>query len=375
MGLMWAVEEGDRMGLIRPSEGYGAQVEKELWERVEAAFAFREGDRVPIWDYIDNADVVNHFKRPGDSYDEAMVRVYHGLGIDLCRGYGRSFSEEDEGKVVEGGDLSWRISGRTAWVTRYPIRSIEDLKRYEPRIVGDEELRRWVEGMRRMQRMFAPKTVFVPGGGCGFHATYGLMGQELFCYAIYDAPGEVMRIMEAMNENAVRYAKAAAEERLCPIYFIGDDIAYKGGLMFSPDFLRKTFIPCLKRTIEPLKEAGIWVVFHSDGNLWEIIDDLIDAGVDGLNPIEPLAGMDLGELKRRYGDKLVLVGGIDCSQLLPFGSREEIEEAVKEAMRVAAPGGGFVIGSSSEIVPSTPLENVLAFYEACHRYGRYPIDL
>ncbi|RKY03359.1 hypothetical protein DRP77_06255 [Candidatus Poribacteria bacterium] len=88
---------------------------------MEAAFFFREGDRVPIWDYIDNADVVDHFKRPGDSYDEAMVRVYHGLGIDLCRGYGRSFSEEDEGKVVESRDVSWRISGRTAWVTRYPI--------------------------------------------------------------------------------------------------------------------------------------------------------------------------------------------------------------------------------------------------------------
>lgn len=118
----------------------------------------------------------------------------------------------------------------------------------------------------------------------------------------------------------------------------------------------------------------IWgVLFHSDGNLWQIMDDLLDAGIDGLNPLEPLAGMELKPLKKRYGNRLILVGGIDCSQLLPLGTPEEIRQAVQRAMQVAAPGGGLFIGSSSEINPATPLENVLAFYSACHEYGRYPI--
>lgn len=124
-----------------------------------------------------------------------------------------------------------------------------------------------------------------------------------------------------------------------------------------------------------LIDAGIKVIFHSDGNLWQILDDLLNAGIDGLNPIEPLAGMDLGKLKRRYGKRLVLVGGIDCSVLLPLGTPEQIHNAVKEAIRVAAPGGGFFIGSSSEITPSTPLENVLAFFEACRTHGRYPVQV
>jgi uroporphyrinogen decarboxylase len=83
--------------------------------------------------------------------------------------------------------------------------------------------------------------------------------------------------------------------------------------------------------------------------------------------------MELELLKKRYGDRLILVGGIDCSQLLPLGTPDDIRREVQRAVRVAAPGGGFFIGSSSEVNPATPLENVLAFYEACREYGRYPV--
>jgi uroporphyrinogen decarboxylase len=178
-----------------------------------------------------------------------------------------------------------------------------------------------------------------------------------------------------LNANAARICHAAARERLAPLFFIGDDIAYKNGLLFSPKFLRETFLPCLRACCEPLNNVGIKVIYHSDGNLMDIVDDLVEAGIAGLNPIETIAGMDLGVLKKRYGRRLILVGGMDCSQLLPLGTVGEIRAAVKKAMHLAAPHGGLFIGSSSEIVPATPLENVLAFYEACRNYGRYPIRL
>jgi uroporphyrinogen decarboxylase len=83
--------------------------------------------------------------------------------------------------------------------------------------------------------------------------------------------------------------------------------------------------------------------------------------------------MDIGFLKKRYGKNLILVGNVDCSQVLPLGTVEQVIEATKECIRRASPGGGHFIGSSSEIVPSTPVENVLAFYQACHQFGTYPI--
>ena len=85
-----------------------------------------------------------------------------------------------------------------------------------------------------------------------------------------------------------------------------------------------------------------------------IVEDLISAGIDGLHPLEPLAGMDIGLLKRRYGSKLVLVGNVDCSQLLPFGTRDEIRNAVKACLRAASPGGGHFINSSTQVLPSHP---------------------
>jgi uroporphyrinogen decarboxylase len=338
-------------------------------ERILTSLHHRQGDRVPIWDYLDNRAIFEHFNPDGADFDQGMVKVYHELGIDLCRGYGASYSEAQEGESSENS----LVSGRTNWATRYPIESLADLGDYEPRLPTDESLGGWLAGIRRQQEAFEPYTMYVPGGGCGFHDTYGLMGVGLFSLAIYDARDDLERVLWGMNQASVKYAQAAAEARLCPIFFIGDDIAYKGTTLFSPQFLRETFVECLRRTTEPVKNAGMKVIFHSDGNVMPVLDDMIDAGIDGLNPIEPIAGMDIGFLKRRYGNHLVLVGNVDCSQVLPLGTRQEVIEATKECIRRASPGGGHFIGSSSEIVPSTPVENILAFYETARQYGRYPI--
>ena len=346
--------------------------------RILAALNHEEEDRVPIWDYLDNRAIVDHTCPDWTDYDAAMVQVYHTLGIDACRGYGGSYAETDDGTVTSSEDdvTERKVSGRSNWVTRYPIKNLEDLSQYETDIPDEDWLRgEWTDMLRETLARFEPRTMYVPGAGCGFHATYGLMGQELFSYAIYDDPVNVERILEAQTERAYRIARASVEARLSPIYFIGDDVAYKGALLFSPDFLRRTFIKSLAKCIQPAKAAGQKVIFHSDGYLMEILDDMIDTGIDGLNPIEPLAGMDIGYLKKRYGRNLVLVGNVDCSQTLPLGSVQDVIEATKQCLNAAGHGGGLFIGSSSEIVPSTPVENILAFYEACRTWGTYPLKI
>jgi hypothetical protein len=335
---------------------------------------FEEADRVPIWDYLDNRDIWNYFAAPGDTYEQGIVKVYHGLGIDLCRGYGASYTTQDDGKVTQSGKVQYRVTGRSLWVEKKPIQSLEDLRAYQPPVAAKQAVRQnWLPEIRRRQKLFEPFTIYVPGHGCGFHATYGLMGLQLFSYAIFDSRSEVDRTMDVLCANAVLHAELCAEEKLSPIFFVGDDIAYKNRLMCSPQFLRETFIKCLRRVCAPLRAAGIKVVFHSDGNVTEILDDMIDAGINGLNPIEPLAGMDIGLLKKRYGRNLILVGNVDCSQVLPLGTPAEVVKATRECIRAASRGGGHFIGSSSEIIPSTPLENILAFYRACRHYGRYPV--
>lgn len=356
-----------------------AALDRAVEERIARSINFEEGDRVPIWDYIDNPSAIDHFAPGEEDLLAANVKVYHGLGIDLCRGFGGSYAAERNGEqhTDDEGAVRSIISGQTCWSVRKAIRSIEELRAYKPPAPRDIEQMRaeWVPHVRAVQAAFAPLTMYVPGHGCGFHGTYDMMGLQLFSYAIYDCPAEVERLIEAGNVPGVHIARIAAEAKLCPLFFIGDDIAYKQRLMFSPEFLRRTFIRALRNMCEPLRNAGIKVIFHSDGNVTDILDDMIEAGISGLNPIEPLAGMDIGWLKRRYGKELILVGNVDCSQVLPLGTVAEVVAAAQECLRQAAPGGGHFIGSSSEITPSTPLENVLAFYEACREHGRYPIRL
>jgi len=346
-------------------------LDKAVEDRILKSLNFQEGDRVPIWELIDNYGIYKYFAGDEEDYTRGMVKVFHGLGIDMCRGLAGSYAPSDEGRTIG----SHVIMGSTLWQTEFPIKSLEDLKKYEPPRVTPEHADNWVAHCRQMQELFAPYTMYVPVGGCGFHETYGLMGLELFSFAIYYARDNIERILWIINENNTQYTKAAAEHNLCPIHCIGDDVAYKNAIMFPPDFMRETFIECLRRTIEPLKKAGIKTIFHSDGYVMPIMDDMIAAGIDGLNPIEPIAGMDIGHMKRQYGEKLVLVGNVDCSQMLPLGTREEVIEATKTCIREASPGGGHFIGSSSEIVPATPVENILAFYETVHEYGKYPIAI
>lgn len=350
-------------------------LDPQVERRILAGLNHEESDRVPIWDYLDNRGIVDHLCPGWTDYDSAMVKVYHTLGIDLCRGYGASFAEEDDGRTRENdGVVQSKVSGRTNWTVQHQIESLENLKEYQVELPDEDWIRStWLDRERAQMARFEPYTMYVPGGGCGFYDTMHLMGQEFFSYAMYDDPSNVERILEAKTECSYRFAKAVADAKLAPVFFMADDVAYKGATLFSPDYLRRTFIKSLRKCIEPLKAAGMKVVFHSDGYLMEILDDLIDAGIDGLNPIEPLAGMDIAYLKKHYGKQLILVGNVDCSQVLPLGTREEVIQATKQCLRDAAPGGGHFIGSSSEIVPSTPVDNILAFYETCRTWGTYPL--
>ncbi len=343
-------------------------------ERIEKSMNFEEGDRVPIWDFIDNRAIYRHFAGDEPEVCVGMPAVYRELGIDLSRGHGMLFEESQEDEVGEIEGRETKISGRSLWRTEFAIETLADLRSYEPPVADEADIEaNWLPNYLRTGERFAPYTLFVPCGGMGLHWMRGQMGLELFSMAIYDARDDLERVLAAASEYYHTQARVAARHNVCPLYFMGDDIAYKGATMFSPQFLREAFIPRLAHVCEPLKNAGIKVIFHSDGYVMEILDDMVEAGIDGLNPIEPLSGMDIGYLKRRYGRNLILVGNVDPSHLLPKGTVKDVIEATKDCLRAAAPGGGHFVGSGGEIGPSVPLQNILAFYEACREYGKYPI--
>jgi uroporphyrinogen-III decarboxylase len=193
------------------------------------------------------------------------------------------------------------------------------------------------------------------------------LGLERFALALYDDRTMIEGLLRLYTEWTAR-----AVRNLCAMGFdfiwSGEDIAHKTGPFISPRMFRELFVPNYRRVAEQITKP--WI-FHSDGNLMPILDDLLDLGVNGLHPVEPKV-MDLVELKRRYGGRLCLCGHIEVATLSQ-GTPEQVERLVQEAIQIAAPGGGYIAGSSNSITDYSRPENVRAMQRAILAYGHYPI--
>ena len=148
------------------------------------------------------------------------------------------------------------------------------------------------------------------------------------------------------------------------------DLAGSENLIMSPDHFKEYVKPYLSKIVEYSHSKGLKIIKHSDGNIWRILDDLIEVGFDGIHPIQPQC-MDIGEVKEYLKDKACIIGNIDCQELLPNGLTDEVDKTVKETIDIASPGGGYIISSSNSIHPGVRPENYIAMIEAVHKYGYY----
>jgi uroporphyrinogen decarboxylase len=158
---------------------------------------------------------------------------------------------------------------------------------------------------------------------------------------------------------------------------INDDLGTQEGLFMSHDdyvqFVKPYTAEIIKNIRKHLRpEAKI--ILHSCGSVYEAIPDLIEIGVDVLNPVQPLArNMEPWRLKREFGNDISFLGGFDIQKLLPRGTREQVREGAKKLIQEYAPGGGFIFATSHNIEPDTPPENIVAAFDAAYEYGVYPI--
>ncbi|MCJ7626641.1 MAG: hypothetical protein MUO76_24370, partial [Anaerolineaceae bacterium] len=203
-----------------------------------------------------------------------------------------------------------------------------------------------------------------------FVRSWRLIGMENYMLNIYRDPEFIHRVAAIVSEYSLKKLELLVEIGL-DVLIVEDDIAATNNLLVSPKHFKEFINPYNRKLVDRAHELGLKVVRHSDGNLWSIMDVLIETGYDGLNPLEPQAGMDLKKVKDAYGDKICLLGNIDCKELLPAGTPQQVEDAVKHAIDVAAKGGGYIVCDSNSLHPAVNPENCIAMFEATKRYGRY----
>ncbi len=181
-------------------------------------------------------------------------------------------------------------------------------------------------------------------------------------------------LAEALARVSTDFCNAAVEKAIdlgADVICLEGDLAHNPTTLMSPAHYRRFLKPYHQETVALAHSRGVPIIKHSDGNLWPILDDLIEVGFDGIHPIQPQC-MDIGEVKRHLAGKACVLGNIDCMYLLPFGTEEEVAQSVEETLAKAAPGGGYIVSSSNSIHPGCRPENYVAMVSAVRKYGVYP---
>ncbi|MGC9316788.1 MAG: uroporphyrinogen decarboxylase family protein [Armatimonadota bacterium] len=215
-----------------------------------------------------------------------------------------------------------------------------------------------------------------PWGGLGMHYVGRLT--EFLCLLAED-PGYVRELFSICVEVALANLERLWDvvgENADLIFITGLDFGSQRAELFSPETFREVYLPALKAHYDWIHENTTWKCFeHSCGSIGRIVEDMADAGLDVLNPIQTTAaGMDPASLKRRVGEQICFWGGgVETQGTLQFGTPEEVREEVAERVRIFGAGGGFVFCPDHNIQPNTPPENIVAAYTTARESGQYPV--
>lgn len=287
---------------------------------------------------------------------------------DIEERYGRYFEgvERPEGSYInEIGVL--HIPGSMYHFTHYisPLRKATSMRELESFIYPSEEP--WDESHMASQVQEAHSRGYAVKGLVGhiYEDSWQIRGYEEFLTDLMIEPDMCEYILDKITNRDIRRAEAAARAGVDFLH-TGDDVANQNSLMFAPDIWRKYFKSRWARVYEAARKIkpDIKIWYHSDGNIMEIIPELIEIGVDILNPVQPEC-LNIYEVKKKYGDKLVLDGTIGTQSTMPFGTVEDVKNAVRDRKEKLGYDGALILSPTHVLEPEVPIENILAFCEAC----------
>jgi uroporphyrinogen decarboxylase len=232
----------------------------------------------------------------------------------------------------------------------------------------------WLPDHARLQlvsilsRMAVSEVMVIAANG----AVMGMPGPAefvAFCYKLIDAPEEVderAKTRFAAGLESARQMRDAGAEAL----YAAADIADNHGPFYNPQQMDRFVLPYLRDWAEQVKAMGLYAIFHTDGQVDPLLQDLVDTGIHALQAIDSVAGMDIRKVKGAVGNRLCLCGNVDCG-LLYTGPAEAIYAGTRDLLRDCMPGGGFVLGASNAVLRETPIENYRTMIDAWRDFGQY----
>ena len=330
--------------------------------------------RVPIFDIFQNDAVIEHYsgrKLDGSRDAEAMAAAA-GQALDGTRHIAPPYPKGSTW-TDETGNV-YATARWTSWVKVHALTTQDEWRAWLPGHVDELQARSLPDAAERDAERARQRVVNDSLNGSLFiHCTPSTAintllfgnrcGLDVFPYLWTDERELVLRWMKALMNDTLRVIERTAHKDTGPLAMIYSDVAYHGKLMFSPAMMREMgFFDDVAGICDLCHRKGLTVIFHSDGYIMEILDDLVAAGIDGLNPLEKAAGMDIYDIRKKH-PALILIGGVDVSRLLPFGTADEVRRETRRILAETGAEGRLLIGSSTEIGNDVPLANYLAFHD------------
>jgi len=342
-------------------------------ERMHKALKREEPDRVPHFEFLVDKKVREAIKSGLSLEDFHVYMDIDGIGLpDKNTAWRYELLNEAEKLYRDQWGAIVKFSTEAGGIPQEPaLKSEQDFDNY---IMPDPDEDWHYDKLRETVKRFkGEKAIF-----CGVTDVFDIvkesfLGDVVMFMDMIRHPGLVKRISESVLNYQLRYIKNCLEVG-ADFFFINGDYAVTNGPMVSPKMAAEFLMPYLKPIVERVHKEGSLLIKHSDGLLWPLFDQIVETGVDGIHPIDPEAGMDMGEAKAKYGDNICLLGNIDCGPLLTWGTPEEVRQATKECIRKGGKGGGLICMSSNSIHSGVKPENYIAMVETIHKYGKYPLE-
>ncbi len=337
-------------------------------QRVLAALHKQPVDRVPVFMWF-HPDTARKFSRlleiPGSALGEAMGNDIQQTWVNNNYAMEGIVHEQDGETHVDWWGITWEKRHGFNQILKYPYAGAtrEAMLAYSFPYDRAEDLLALMNPILSDRRNFFIGCDVSP---CAFEMYWRLRGME---DAMLDMAGDPELAYEMLGRCAdfsIALGIEACERFALDWFWTGDDVAGQHKMMMSPKLWRELIKPHLKRAIDVGKSRGLPVAFHCCGTPRPIIPELIEIGVDVLNPIQcNCPGMNPAELKKEFGESLAFMGGVDTQGLLPRGSADEVRRYTEELIAtMTADGGGYILAASHTVSPETPDENIFAMYEA-----------
>jgi uroporphyrinogen decarboxylase len=347
-------------------------------ERFLTALTCGVPDRVPFGDYLFSRKllkkVLNH--EPQLYEADVQVRLATKLGLDCMWIPINGFCGTEEEWHPDGTTYmdEWGVTYvKNGWPimvqTDSPVKSREDWERYRMPLPGaPHRLKMLKEGIKANDGDLA----IIAGVLGPFTMMYWyLMDLETLSVTLYDDPALVHEMNEAYVKWVLEVCGLAVGRGCVDAFSISDDWGSTQSLLMSPSHLREFFIPPFRAIVQGMRKLGKPVIMHNDGKIWDVLDDLVDTGINGFHPVERAAGMDLSKVKERYVGRLCPLGNVDNKYTMSTGTPDDVENEVRDCLKIAKPGGGYILSTDHSIHDGMPYDNVMAYIDAGKKYGKY----